>query len=197
MDAYFVRAIQDHAPHGRGYHVAVNYFHHANDYWSMATDSCQVPPSGPPPPPSTCQKGHCGRSGQCLGASPNLHTTWTRVAEDCCKACGDTEGCAGWAWGHNSGRDGNYSCNLKSAVMPTDNGNCTSACSRHKPGQFLSCLVTVPVVDLWEKVENGTEGPAHGANGSCTHPNLSPPGPQPDDCKPGIRDVGVLVPALG
>ena len=28
-------ATPDHTPHGRGYQVAMNYFHHCNDYWSM------------------------------------------------------------------------------------------------------------------------------------------------------------------
>lgn len=28
-------ATPDHSPHGRGYHTAINYFWHDNDYWSM------------------------------------------------------------------------------------------------------------------------------------------------------------------
>ena len=29
-------ATPDHTPEGRGYHTGMNYFHHDNDYWSMA-----------------------------------------------------------------------------------------------------------------------------------------------------------------
>ena len=32
-------ATPDHTPRGRGYHSALNYFHHCNDYWSMADAS--------------------------------------------------------------------------------------------------------------------------------------------------------------
>ena len=35
-------ATPDHTPRGRGYDVALNYFHHANDYWSMQTGNCPI-----------------------------------------------------------------------------------------------------------------------------------------------------------
>merc|ERR1719397_1311770 len=33
----------DHTPHGRGYENALNYFHHANDYWNFRTENCPDP----------------------------------------------------------------------------------------------------------------------------------------------------------
>ena len=33
-------ATPDHTPHGRGYQTAMNYFNHANQYWSMTVASC-------------------------------------------------------------------------------------------------------------------------------------------------------------
>ena len=33
-----VRCVQDHTPRGRGYQTNLFYFHHDNDYWSMAYD---------------------------------------------------------------------------------------------------------------------------------------------------------------
>ena len=32
-------ATPDHTPEGRGYQAGINYFHHDNDYWSMASDT--------------------------------------------------------------------------------------------------------------------------------------------------------------
>jgi arylsulfatase I/J len=44
----------------------------------------------------------------------------------------------------------------------------------------------VPVVDLWQKVEQGTEGPAHGLNSTCH--GMQGNGPHPAACVPGPND---------
>ena len=75
-------ATPDHTPRGRGYHSAMNYFHHANDYWTMkGTGDCNgvemvdlwVAEDGGAEGPghgyaSTCSADHNRTSG--LGCAP-------------------------------------------------------------------------------------------------------------------------------
>ena len=88
-------ASEAHHPRARGYDSWTGYWHHANDYWSMSTGSCQGPPPPPPPTPQHCSASSGGHF--CLGSSPNLKSLWTHHSEECCAACAATPGCAGWA----------------------------------------------------------------------------------------------------
>jgi len=177
----------DHTPHGRGYHSNINYFHHANDYWSSATGGCKKAPP-PPGPPLMCKKTY--KPNFCLGNSPNLpHTaahpnpSFVASAGECCAQCTSTEGCKGWAFGHSGKGNGLFSCYLKNATLPSIKGNCTSGC------RFHACDVgTVPVVDLWmTTVASQNEGPAHGFNSTCGG-GSKPADPIPGSnaqCRPG------------
>ena len=186
----------DHTPHGRGYEIALNYFHHDNDYWSMAVGSCNRAPPAPPAPPTPPAPTKCSASlggKYCLSSSPEAApSTLTNDSAACCALCSANDKCAGWAWGKsfNAGR-GMHSCHLKAQVLGKVKGNCTSACRTHAPHEPHSCAGggkkdMVPVVDLWQKVEQGTEGPAHGLNSTCH--GMQGNGPHPAACVPGPND---------
>jgi len=185
-------ATPDHTPHGRGYKTSLNYFHHANDYWSQSTDSCKAPAPPPAPvPPATCGKNVGGSF--CLSSSPSMQGGgFTKHAQDCCAVCGQTEGCGGWAWGKTfHAASGNHSCNLHTEVVKKDNGNCTSACAGDAPpgtgAKWAYCIPpAIPIVDLWQTdPAAGFEGPAHGVNSSCYGGQSA--GGQPDTCDGGPK----------
>eukprot|EP00038_Savillea_parva_P020803 m.32546 g.32546 ORF g.32546 m.32546 type:complete len:730 (-) comp4898_c0_seq1:218-2407(-) len=190
----------DHTPHGRGYQGNINYFHHANDYWSSVTGQCKhAPPPGPPSPPATCHP-HNG-ANFCLGGATNVPSTpaapnpvWVDNNVACCGACSSTKRCTAWAFGLHQRPDGKYSCYLKTTTGPTNEGNCTSGC-RYGP-----CAEdNTGVVDLWANTQGSdNEGPAHGLNGTCVGTNQSPdpgsnkyctPGPQGDHRYDGYEDA--------
>ena len=183
-------ATPDHTPHGRGYDIALNYFHHCNDYWSFTDgERCNRPAPKPAGGPTSCSK-YGGMKHACLGNSADLDDTprRTKTSGDCCALCSSTAGCAGWAWGKTEHpQTGEWACHLKKEVRGKTAGNCTSACQSHLPGEPFSCAgVAVSVVDLWQKIDQGKEGPAHGMNSSCVTGN--PNGAHPDDCVPGPLD---------
>jgi len=173
-------ATPDHTPHGRGYQRALNYFHHANDYWSMSEGSCAVAPTptpGPPAPPSKCS--NTSGANFCLGSSPVLSQQPTREPKDCCALCSVEDKCAAWTWGLGlDAKTGNHTCFLHSAVTKKNpSGNCTSAC--RVPG----CIpVQQPVTDLWAAGEAAApggashEGPARGLNNTCAKGHAETPG---------------------
>jgi arylsulfatase A-like enzyme len=169
-------ATTDHSPHGRGYMTSMHYFHHANDYWSGDVGGCHLP--GPPPGPQEQCPGNYQHT--CLAGSPELGSEWTATPDDCCKACGATPQCKGWAWGLTE-KNGNHSCHLKSEITKQNQGNCTSAC------KYTGCMHSdmTPVVDLW--LNDGMhEGPARGFNNSCGKGGKSStPGGHPDTCANG------------
>eukprot|EP00911_Craspedida_sp_UC1_P002685 UC1_evm1s1972 len=139
-----------------------------------------------PATPSACSPGKCGATGHCHGKSPNIKTTFTKTASDCCTQCTDTKGCAGWVWGKSQQpKTGNHTCALKSKLLPGTNGNCTAACAGYGPGTFLDCIPKAEqIVDLWMATENGGEAPAHDYNGTCHAPTNHTGG----GCTPGPKD---------
>ena len=74
-------ATLDHTPHGRGYHTALNYFHHCNDYWSFDIGICKNKghPFKPIPMADLWGKTPDGEEGpawglnnrNCTGQNPN------------------------------------------------------------------------------------------------------------------------------
>lgn len=148
-------ATPDHTPMGRGYHSALHYFHHANDYWSMATGQCL-----PPTRQRACQAGNY--TTFCAEGSPDVPYTqlFSDTADDCCDLCSQHSDCAAFVWGLTFNATlGQHSCHLKTQIKQKKPGNCSAACIAEGG---CGSREAVNVVDLWLTPGDGSEGPAHG-----------------------------------
>ena len=191
-------ATPDHTPFGRGYMQAMNYFHHANDYWTFTTGGCPKPPT-PAPAPGPVFKCDGGLKNVCLGSSPDVPGghAFTKTPEDCCAHCSTLSMCVAWAWGKSfDAKSGNYSCFPKTQAREKQKGNCTSHC--HAANCFPSNGGNYEIVDLWRMPRGGKsaeEGPAFGYNNTCTDTQLNDtvwpsckPGPHGDTIFDGYED---------
>ena len=94
------------------------------------------PPSPRPWPPCAASSG-----GQfCLTHSPDLGAViYTQRSQECCAACANTPGCAGWMY--IPSLQGEGSCHRKSKVFGRSGGNCTSSCA-DAHGNPLWCILS-------------------------------------------------------